>query len=144
MVSRHLSPTPGTPHPGGEHPREGGGAAEENVPEEFHCIWQDRALQFGHVGNERRHNEAAERLRLRIVGHDVHRDDARRVFCAMAAELGPAYLQYTLDVLRSALQTRGYPNHVYGFTLNAVIRAVTQVQFLQTLEVSICSFSFFL
>ena len=55
------------------------------------------------------------------------RDDARTVYVAMVQELGPQYLKFAISVLRSALPPRGYMAHVQGYTVHAVLHAVTQV-----------------
>ncbi|KAL4521880.1 hypothetical protein Ndes2526B_g01987 [Nannochloris sp. 'desiccata'] len=52
------------------------------------------------------------------------RDDARAVLVAMASDLGPEYLPFTLEVLRSALPDRGYTAHILGYTVHAVLEAV--------------------
>lgn len=52
------------------------------------------------------------------------RDDARTVLVAMATDLGPEYLPFTLEVLRSALPDRGYTAHVLGYTVHAVLEGV--------------------
>jgi U3 small nucleolar RNA-associated protein 20 len=52
------------------------------------------------------------------------RDDARGVLVAMASDLGPEYLPFTLEVLRSALPDRGYTAHILGYTVHAVLEAV--------------------
>lgn len=52
------------------------------------------------------------------------RDDARGVLVAMASDLGPEYLPFTLEVLRSALPDRGYTAHILGYTVHAVLQAV--------------------
>ncbi|KAK9808411.1 hypothetical protein WJX73_001754 [Symbiochloris irregularis] len=54
------------------------------------------------------------------------RDDARSVLLSMAAELGPDYLAYVLDVLQSALPSRGYTAHVLGFTAHSVLAAMAK------------------
>ena len=51
----------------------------------------------------------------------------RTVLLSMAAELGPDYLPFVLDVLQSALPNRGYTAHVLGFTLHSVLAAVAKV-----------------
>lgn len=56
------------------------------------------------------------------------RDDARAVLLSMAAELGPDYLPFVIDVLQSALPNRGYTAHVLGFTLHSVLAAVARVR----------------
>ena len=59
------------------------------------------------------------RLRLQRL-----RDDARGVLVAMATELGPEYLPFTIEVLRSALPDRGFTAHVLGYTLHSVLEGV--------------------
>lgn len=46
----------------------------------------------------------------------------------MAVDLGAAYLPFVVQVLQSALPSRGYTAHVLGFTLHSVLDAVAQVQ----------------
>jgi U3 small nucleolar RNA-associated protein 20 len=57
----------------------------------------------------------------------TRRDDARTVLVAMVAELGPKYLHFAIDTLRSALPQRGYMGHVLGYTLHSVLAALMQV-----------------
>jgi len=52
------------------------------------------------------------------------RDDARAVLVDMSTELGPEYLPFTIEVLRSALPERGFTAHVLGYTLHAVLEGV--------------------
>lgn len=59
------------------------------------------------------------RVRLQRV-----RDDARAVLVQMGAELGPAYMPYICNVLRSALPDRGFTAHVIGYTVHAVMEAM--------------------
>ncbi|BDA46528.1 probable small subunit processome component 20 homolog [Coccomyxa sp. Obi] len=56
------------------------------------------------------------KLRLQRI-----RDDARTVLVAMVAELGPGYLHYAIDTLRSALPRRGYMGHVQAYTVHALL-----------------------
>lgn len=47
------------------------------------------------------------------AAHATHcRDDARAVLVSMSRELGPDYLPFVCDVLRSALPLRGYTAQV--------------------------------
>ena len=52
------------------------------------------------------------------------RDDARSVLGEMARELGPLYLAYVIQVLKTSLPSRGYMAHVIGYTLHDVLQAV--------------------
>ena len=63
----------------------------------------------------------ANLLRLRL---QRLRDDARSVLVAMAKDLGPEYLQFTIEVLRSALPDRGFTAHVLGYTVHAVMDGI--------------------
>lgn len=42
-------------------------------------------------------------------------------------ELGPDYLHFAIDTLRSARPQRGYMGHVLGYTVNAVLGALMKV-----------------
>lgn len=42
-------------------------------------------------------------------------------------ELGPDYLHFAIDTLRSARPQRGYMGHVLGYTVNAVLGALMEV-----------------
>lgn len=55
------------------------------------------------------------------------RDDARTVLVAMVVELGPQYLCYAIDTLRSALPRRGYMGHVQGYTVHALLAGLMKV-----------------
>lgn len=55
------------------------------------------------------------------------RDDARTVLVAMVAELGPQYLSYAIDTLRSALPRRGYMGHVQAYTVHALLAGLMKV-----------------
>ena len=52
------------------------------------------------------------------------RDDVRSVLVVLASELGPRYMPYMLQVLRSSLPNRGYTSHVVGYVAHAVIDSV--------------------
>ena len=55
------------------------------------------------------------------------RDDARNVLASMAAELGPNYLPFVLDVLETALPDKGYMGHIRGYTLHFLLEALNKV-----------------
>ena len=59
------------------------------------------------------------RLRLQRI-----RDDARVVLASMAEELGPAYLVFFLQVLKTSLPSRGFMAHVLGYTFHDILKAV--------------------
>ncbi|KAI8107974.1 hypothetical protein M9434_006006 [Picochlorum sp. BPE23] len=59
------------------------------------------------------------RMRLQRI-----RDDARKVLAGMAAELGPAYLTFVIQVLKTSLPLRGFTAHVLGYTFHDVLHAV--------------------
>ncbi len=67
------------------------------------------------------------------------RDDARTVYVAMVAELGPHYLKFALGVLRSALPKRGYMGHVQGYTAHAVLQAVMKARIHTKVHLSVIS-----
>ena len=46
---------------------------------------------------------------------------------AMISELGPEYLHFAIDTLRSALPAKGYMGHVLCYTLHAILAALMQV-----------------
>ena len=56
------------------------------------------------------------------------RDEARKVFVAMVAELGAGYLSYAAEVLQGALPDKGYTAQVRGYTLHALLEALAQVR----------------
>jgi hypothetical protein len=62
----------------------------------------------------------------RVAPH-CRRDEARRVFVAMVAELGAGYLPYAATVLQGALPDKGYTAQVRGYTLHALLEALAQV-----------------
>ena len=62
----------------------------------------------------------------------------------MAAELGPDYLPFVLDVLQSALPMRGYTAHVLGFTLHSVLAGVVKVSLILQGPAQLLSSSLFL
>ncbi len=64
------------------------------------------------------------------------RDDARNVLVAMISELGPEYLRFAIDTLRSALPAKGYMGHVLCYTLHAILAALMQVRALQVLHLA--------
>lgn len=47
---------------------------------------------------------------------------------AMISELGPEYLHFAIDTLRSALPAKGYMGHVLCYTLHAILAALMQVR----------------
>ena len=55
------------------------------------------------------------------------RDDARNVLVAMMAELGVSYLYFAIQVLQNACPAKGYTAHVLGYTLHAILEAVSKV-----------------
>lgn len=57
----------------------------------------------------------------------LRRDDARNVLASMAAELGPNYLPFVLDVLETALPDKGYMGHIRGYTLHFLLEALNKV-----------------
>lgn len=65
----------------------------------------------------------ANLLRLRL---QRLRDDARAVLVAMASDLGPDYLIYFVEVLSATLPNRGFTAHVLGYTVHAVLEAVSE------------------
>ena len=52
------------------------------------------------------------------------RDDARDVLADMTKELGPTYLPFVIQVLRSSLPSRGFTAHVLGYTFHQVLQSV--------------------
>ncbi len=46
----------------------------------------------------------------------------------MVAELGPEYLHFAIDTLRSALPRRGYMGHVQVYTVHAILQALMKVR----------------
>lgn len=59
------------------------------------------------------------RMRLQRI-----RDDARKILASMAAELGPMYLTFVIQVLKTSLPLRGFTAHVLGYTFHDVLQAV--------------------
>lgn len=59
---------------------------------------------------------------------ELCRDDARTVLVAMVAELGPEYLHFAIETLRSALPRRGYMGHVQCYTVHAILQALMKVR----------------
>jgi len=49
------------------------------------------------------------------------------VFVTMVAELGSVYTSYAAEVLRGALPDKGYTAQVLGYTLHALLEALSQV-----------------
>eukprot|EP00890_Picochlorum_soloecismus_P003078 jgi/Picsp_1/3771/NSC_06606-R1_u3 snornp protein utp20 len=52
------------------------------------------------------------------------RDDARDILADMTKELGPMYLPFVIQVLRSSLPPRGFTAHVLGYTFHQVLQSV--------------------
>ena len=50
------------------------------------------------------------------------------MFVRMVAELGPAYTTYAAEVLRGALPDKGYTAQVLGYTLHALLEALSRVR----------------
>ena len=50
------------------------------------------------------------------------------MFCGMVAELGALYLPFAAEVLQGALPARGYTAHVLGYTVHALLEALSQVR----------------
>ena len=80
-------------------------------------------------------------IRVLLPGADVHnckaneccvlcRDDARNVLVAMMAELGVSYLYFAIQVLQNACPAKGYTAHVLGYTLHAILEAISKVHLL--------------
>lgn len=59
------------------------------------------------------------RLRLQRL-----RDGARSILAEMTAELGPIYLPFVVQVLKTSLPSRGFTAHVLGYTFHDVLKAV--------------------
>lgn len=58
----------------------------------------------------------------------VLRDEARKVFVAMVAELGSPYLRFGVEVLQAALPAKGYTAQVLGYTVHALLDALSHVR----------------
>lgn len=80
------------------------------LPEELMRLELPRTLQL-----------VANLLKNRIQSA---RDDARVVLVDMATELGPEYLPFVIEVMRSALPDYGFTAHVLGYTMHAVLEGV--------------------
>ena len=52
------------------------------------------------------------------------RDEARDVLSDMTKELGPMYLPFVIQVLKSSLPSRGFTAHVLGYTFHQVLQSV--------------------
>lgn len=57
--------------------------------------------------------------------HQGVRDEARKVFVAMVAELGAPYLRFGVEVLQGALPAKGYTAQVLGYTTHALLDALS-------------------
>ena len=54
------------------------------------------------------------------------RDDSRSVLVSLAAELGPTYYPFIVEVVSSACPARGYTAHVLGYTVHATLQGVVK------------------
>lgn len=61
------------------------------------------------------------RVRLQRI-----RDDARTVLASMAKELGPMYLIFIIQVLKTSLPLRGFTAHVLGYTFHEILKSIAQ------------------